>query len=99
MAGCLQHVPVSPMDPHRFESVLSSRQYDAFVDLIDRGRRRLRGRVIWNVNSTARGGGVVELLRPLLGYSRGAGVDARWVVIGGPVEFFALTKRIHNRLH
>ena len=27
----------------------------------------LRGRVVWHVNSTARGGGVAEMLRPLLG--------------------------------
>jgi trehalose synthase len=51
------------------------------------------------VNSTARGGGVAELLQPLVAYARGAGVDARWVVIDGPPEFFAVTKRIHNRLH
>ncbi len=57
------------------------------------------GRVVWNVNSTARGGGVVELLQSLLGYARGAGVDARWVVVDGSPEFFEVTKRIHNRLH
>jgi trehalose synthase len=67
--------------------------------LIGRGARELTGRVIWNVNSTARGGGVVELLRPLMGYSRGGGVDARWVVIGGEPEFFEVTKRLHNHLH
>ena len=51
------------------------------------------------MNSTANGGGVVEMLRPLLGYCRGAGVDARWAVISGGPEFFVITKRIHNRLH
>jgi trehalose synthase len=55
--------------------------------------------VVWNVNSTAKGGGVVELLRPLLGYCRGAGVDARWVVIKGGARFFEVTKRLHNHLH
>jgi trehalose synthase len=39
------------------------------------------------------------MLRSLLAYSRGAGVDARWVVIGGTPEFFRITKRIHNNLH
>ena len=51
------------------------------------------------VNSTARGGGVAEMLRSLIGYVRGAGLDARWIVIDGDEEFFALTKRLHNRLH
>lgn len=87
------------MDPYRFGSVLSQAQYDRLLDLIENGADQLRGRVIWNVNSTAKGGGVVELLRPLLGYSRGAGVDARWAVVAGRPAFFALTKRIHNHLH
>ena len=59
----------------------------------------LRARTVWNVNTTARGGGVAEMLVPLLGYARGAGIDARWLVLGGEPEFFAVTKRIHNRLH
>lgn len=87
------------MDPHRFRTVLAPEQYRALVDLIERSAASLRGRVIWNVNSTSKGGGVAELLRPLLGYSRGASVDARWVVISGEPEFFAITKRLHNHLH
>ena len=95
----LEQVSVHPMDPRRFGMVLSDGEYEALDDLITHATRALRGRVIWNVNSTAKGGGVVEMLRPLLGYSRGAGVDARWVVISGNREFFGLTKRIHNKLH
>jgi trehalose synthase len=63
------------------------------------GRTELAGRRIWNVNSTARGGGVAEMLGPLLAYARGAGVDARWAVVDGDPGFFAVTKRLHNRLH
>jgi trehalose synthase len=95
----LQHVPIVAMDPRRFESVLLPDEYQGLLELIERGRRELHGRVVWNVNSTASGGGVVELLRPLLGYSRGSGVDARWAVITGDPEFFTITKRLHNRLH
>jgi trehalose synthase len=39
------------------------------------------------------------MLVTVLAYARGAGVDARWLVVGGGPEFFTLTKRIHNRLH
>ena len=56
-------------------------------------------RPIWCVNSTAAGGGVAEMLRTMLSYVRGAGLDARWAVIAGDAEFFAITKRIHNRIH
>ena len=51
------------------------------------------------MSSTAVGGGVAEMVRSLLAYARGAGVDARWVVIDGTPEFFRLTKRIHNAIH
>jgi trehalose synthase len=90
---------ISPIDPRRFHSVLRPERLEAFERAIREGRELLRGRVVWNLNSTAKGGGVVELLRPLVGYARGAGVDARWIVIEGSPEFFTVTKRIHNRLH
>jgi trehalose synthase len=52
-----------------------------------------------SANSTARGGGVAEMLATLLGYARGLGVAVDWVVISGDPEFFAITKRIHNGLY
>ena len=97
--SALQHEAIPAMAPERFAPVLSAGEYEALLDLVGQSLRDLHGRVIWNVNSTAKGGGVVEMLRPLLGYCRGAGVDARWAVISGQPEFFAITKRIHNRLH
>jgi len=62
-------------------------------------RRALGSRRIWNINSTAHGGGVAEMLSVLVGYARGMGVDSRWVVIGGDTGFFDITKRLHNRMH
>jgi trehalose synthase len=52
-----------------------------------------------NVNSTATGGGVAEMLQTLLGYARGVGVEAHWLVIQGDAEFFTVTKRLHNGLY
>ena len=59
----------------------------------------LDGSTIWNISSTAHGGGVAEMLEYLLGYAKGLGVDTRWMVIEGDAVFFAITKRLHNRLH
>ncbi len=95
----LEQVSIQSIDPHRFESVVTPSAYARLVALIDRAARELQGRVVWNVNSTSKGGGVVELLYPLLGYSRGAGVDARWKVISGNADFFRITKTLHNHLH
>ncbi len=92
-------VEIAPHDPERFESVLSAESFRELVDGIETARKLLEGRVVWNVNSTAKGGGVVELLIPLLGYANGAGIDARWAVISGDQPFFKVTKRIHNHLH
>lgn len=62
-------------------------------------RDRLGDRRIVNVNSTATGGGVAEMLATLIGYVRGAGIEAEWLVIQGQAEFFTVTKRIHNGLY
>lgn len=90
--GRLRPVQIPAMDPRRFESVISGEEYRKLLSPIDRGAAMLHGRVIWNVNSTASGGGVAELLRSLLGYSRGGGVDARWLVLAGGPAFFDVTK-------
>ena len=95
----IEHVPISPLPVDRFESVLKADAFEVFRNAAERARGFFEGRVVWNVNSTARGGGVVELLRPLLGYARGVGIDARWAVIEGDDDFFRVTKRIHNNLH
>ena len=95
----ITEVPIGSLDPGRFRDVLDREQYGAFQGAIDRAQEVFAGRVVWNVNSTARGGGVAELLRSLLALAHGAGVDARWAVIDGAPEFFTVTKRVHNNLH
>src|SRR6478735_6726365 len=74
-------------------------EYPGVAAAAERARGVFAGRTVWNVNSTLHGGGVAEMLRALLPYVRGAGVDSRWVVLREQAEFFALTKRLHNNLH
>ncbi len=95
----LEDVTVSPLDPERLRAVLAPEALADFEHTLTRGRELLQGRTLWNINSTARGGGVAEMLRSLLGYTRGAGLDTRWVAINGDPRFFRITKRLHNRLH
>src|SRR5438552_4836583 len=91
-------VPIRPLSPERFRPLLGE-GYAEIEEAMRRARALLDGRTIWHLNSTDRGGGVVELLRSLLAYAAGAGANVRWLVVTGPPEFFAITKRIHNRLH
>jgi trehalose synthase len=95
----LENVIVTPLDPARLRVVLTPDALAAFEHTLTRGRELLESRTLWNINSTAYGGGVAEMLRSLIGYARGGGVDARWVAITGDAEFFRITKRLHNRLH
>jgi trehalose synthase len=95
----LEMVDVAAHPPERFESVLDPEPFEKLSYGIKTARELLGERTVWNVSSTAKGGGVVELLLPLIGYAKGAGVDARWAVIQGNPEFFHVTKRIHNNLH
>jgi trehalose synthase len=95
----MQEIEIPAMNPDRFRLVLPPERFAEFEAGAQEAQELLRDRVVWNINSTARGGGVVELLRPLLAYARGVGIDARWLVIQGTPDFFAVTKRIHNRLH
>ena len=60
---------------------------------------RLRGYSILHINSTAVGGGVVEILHSLVPLMREAGLDAAWSVLKGTAEFFHVTKLFHNGLH
>ena len=97
--GVLTKVETGVFDPRRFREVLSAEAWAAFSEALDRAESTFKGRTIWNVNSTGKGGGVAEMLYSLLAYAQGAGVDARWLVIQGNPEFFRITKRIHNHLH
>jgi trehalose synthase len=95
----ITEVEVGSNAPSRFEPLLAAEEFAALRAGTQRARTLLAGRVVWNVNSTAHGGGVAEMLVSLLAYARGSGVDARWLVIGGDERFFTVTKRLHNRLH
>jgi trehalose synthase len=60
----------------------------------------LKGRTVWMVNSTAKGGGVAEMLPMMVSLLRELGVKAEWAVMGTErQEFFPLTKKLHNLIH
>ncbi len=86
-------------DIRRFSEIVGTAQVEQAEAVARALSAQLGERVIWNVSSTAVGGGVAEMLQPLLGYARGLGFDARWVVIRGNDDFFRITKRIHHALH
>jgi trehalose synthase len=60
---------------------------------------RLKGKSVQNINSTAVGGGVAEILIRMLPLLQDLGIRASWDVIKGDERFFSITKKIHNALH
>lgn len=97
MGLCFPELTALPVE--RYASLLPADTLQRVMARIAELRGRLSGRAVWNISSTAVSGGVAEMVRSLLSYARGAGVDARWVVIQGPPEFFRITKRLHNAIH
>ncbi|MEU5264387.1 glycosyltransferase [Amycolatopsis sp. NPDC021455] len=98
-ASLLVPAPVGKLAIERFEPLIGEQAYRRLQDRFARARELLGDHVMWHVNSTARGGGVAEMLHSLLAYGRGAGLDERWLAIAGTAPFFAVTKRLHNNLH
>ena len=83
----------------QLETVVGTERRARLVDVASRFRAELQDRTIWNISSTAVGGGVAEMLNVLLGYAEDLDVPIRWGVIAGDSEFFVTTKRLHNQIH
>ncbi len=95
----MREVSVSAVPIDRFARVLPPERVALLREAADRSSLLLRGRTVWNVSSTERGGGVAEMLQTLVAYGQGAGVETRWFVLTGDERFFTVTKRLHNLLH
>jgi trehalose synthase len=95
----MHEIQIAPLERGRLSALLSAERNDQFDAVAAGASRFLEGHVVWNVNATAQGGGVAEMLQTLLAYVRGVGVDTRWLVLSGSPDFFVITKRIHNVLH
>ena len=71
----------------------------AAVDELFLLAKHLQGKNIQNINSTAVGGGVAEILSRMIPLLKQLGVHASWDVIKGDEKFFVTTKKFHNGLH
>jgi trehalose synthase len=90
-------VPVRALS--HLEALIGPERYVELRTAAKEASELLQGLTVWNVSSTAAGGGVAEMLQVLVGYTLDANIDIRWLVMSGDPQFFSITKRIHNRLH
>ncbi len=79
------------VDFGRYSPLISSQLSDQLTGVAG----HLKGRRIVHVNSTAKGGGVAEILQSMTPLMNSLGIDTEWIVINPPAEFFHVTKRIH----
>lgn len=59
---------------------------------------KLKGARVLHVNATSAGGGVAEILRSELPLLQDLGLAVSWQVLEPQVDFFTVTKQIHNGL-
>jgi len=68
------------------------------VERVQQAAERLKGRRVLELNATAQGGGVAEMLYSSVPFQNNLGVETEWKVISGNDEFFECTKGLHNLL-
>jgi trehalose synthase len=95
----VEPVNVARRSVDQLTPVIGDERHERLIRAAAQFRGQLDDRRIWNVSSTAVGGGVAEMLQTLLGYVEDAGIASRWMVISADAEFFVLTKRLHNQIH
>ncbi|MFC1970508.1 glycosyltransferase [Chloroflexota bacterium] len=60
--------------------------------------QQLKGLKILELNSTAQGGGVAEMLYSSVPFLNMIGIESEWKIINGHKSYFECTKKLHNLL-
>jgi len=71
---------------------------DERMERLQRAAERLKGLSVLELNATAQGGGVAEMLYSSVPFLNELGIEAEWKVISGSERFFECTKSLHNLL-
>lgn len=71
---------------------------DELIAKIYESARPLFGKHIIHINSTYIGGGVAETLDSLVALFNDIGIRCGWRLLHGPLDFFTVTKKLHNAL-
>ncbi len=90
----LQQVPTPAKSLGDYAAVVGAEA----IDRLREAAKPFDGARVLNVNSTAFGGGVAELLYTIVPLMRDLGIEADWQLMHAPDEFFVVTKAMHNAL-
>jgi trehalose synthase len=90
-------LPTVPVPDKRVADYVETAGEEA-VERLQEAARPLRGLRVLQLNSTAFGGGVAELLTTHVALLNDLGIQTTWAVLQGSDEYFAVTKAVHNAL-
>ncbi len=68
------------------------------IERLHKVAQRLKGLKLLELNATAQGGGVAEMLYSSIPFMNALGIEAEWKVISGSKDYFECTKSLHNQL-
>ncbi|MBL7125872.1 MAG: glycosyltransferase [Dehalococcoidales bacterium] len=86
-----------PFSTHSLETYKSIAG-DGKIEKLQGISQRLKGLKILELNSTAQGGGVAEMLYSSVPFLNMLGIEAEWKIIQGHRSYFECTKKLHNLL-
>ncbi len=68
------------------------------IERLQKAAQRLKGLKLLELNATAQGGGVAEMLYSSIPFLNALGIEAEWKIICGSKDYFESTKSLHNLL-
>ncbi len=68
------------------------------IERLHRAAERVKGLKLLELNSSAQGGGVAEMLYSSIPLLNSLGIEAEWKIVRGNKEYFECTKSLHNLL-
>ena len=71
---------------------------DEKIERLQNIGQRLKGLKILELNTTAQGGGVAEMLYSSIPFLNLLGIEAEWKIINGRKSYYECTKKLHNLL-
>ena len=86
--------PFSTPPPEAYATFLGEEK----MERLYRVAQKLKGLKLLELNATAQGGGVAEMLYSAIPFLNSLGIGAEWKIIHGNKEYFECTKELHNLL-
>jgi len=68
------------------------------IERLQKAAQPLKGLKLLEINATAQGGGVAEMLYSSIPFLNSLGIEDEWKIIRGNRKYFELTKNLHNLL-